>query len=194
MFALLNHFKLYLFNKFNKTTINCNYEWILGRTNKGYSPESARTDNEKTYVYLHQELTNLKSPENLLGIIHNHVWGLNLLLSEKDLNLYLSNNVKYGITTNDNGLLIIKNNNEKKLSNDEINDILDNFNKLDIKLVERFKNDKNVIYDRFNENHKYLLNEYVKDTFDDWVNEYESLFSRYNIKVKFINAKNINTS
>ena len=67
------------------------------------------------------------------------------------------------------------------------------FGKIHLKL-KRFKKDKNIIYDRYNENHKYLLNEYVKDTFDDWVNEYEKLFSGYNIKVKFINAKNINNN
>ena len=41
------------------------------------------------------------------------------------------------------------------------------------------------MYDRNNENHKYLLNEYVKDNFDDWILEYEKLLSNYNIEVKF---------
>lgn len=181
---------LSLFGKFNDTVSNCDYEWILGETDKGFSPESARTDNDKTYVYLHEELQNLKSSETLLVVIHNHVWGLNLLLSDKDLNLYLTNNVKYGVTTNENGILIIKNNNAEKLSEEDITNLLDGLEDVDELIVERFYEDEHIVFDKNNEDHKYLLNEYVKDNFDEWLDEYEKLFSDSDIEVKFIKVKN----
>ena len=114
------------------------------------------------------------------------------LPSEKDLNLYLNHEIKYGIITNEMGVFTIRNNNKKKLSEDDMNDLLDDLADMDDLIIEKFENNKKIIYDSNNDNHKYLLNEYLKSNFEYWVNEYESLLSNYNMKVKFINAKEIN--
>ena len=179
-----------LLEKFNTTVLNCDYEWIIGVTTKGLSPKEARTDWEKKFVYLHQELLNLESSEKILAVIHNHIWGMNLLLSDKDLNLYLNYNVKYGITSNENGMLIMKNTNDKKLSDKDIKNLLKGVNDIDKVIIKKFERDKDIKYYNNNENHEYLLNEYIKDNFDEWIYEYENLFTEYNIYVKYINTKN----
>ena len=183
------HFKLKIFKKFNDTTEDCNYEWIIGRTNKGHSPESARTDNKKTHVYLHQELRNLKAPEKLLVVIHNHIGGMTPLYSDKDLRLYLSNNIKYGVSTNEMGLFVVRNNNKEKLSKSDIDNIIGKMGKIDNSLIKKFEKDKKIKYNRNDDNHKYLLNEYLKDNFDEWEMKYNSFLSEYNMKATFINAK-----
>ena len=134
----------------------------------------------------------MQGDEKLLTVIHNHIWGMSPLPSEKDLNLYLNHEIKYGIITNEMGVFTIRNNNKKKLSEDDMNDLLDDLADMDDLIIEKFENNKKIIYDSNNDNHKYLLNEYLKSNFEYWVNEYESLLSNYNMKVKFINAKEIN--
>lgn len=180
---------LTLCERFNATTFDCNYEWAIGETDKGFSPKKARTDWSRTWVDLHSTLINLKHPEKLLISVHNHIWGMNILPSDKDLNLYCSNEVKYGIITNEMGMFIIRNNNKNKLSKEDMDDLLDKLEDIDDFILEKFESDKNIIFDKNNDNHRYLLNEYVKDNIDFWVNEYGSCLSEYDMKVKFINAK-----
>lgn len=183
---------LALFEKFNETTLNCDYEWIIGETNDGYSPKKARSDWKKTEVKLHYSLRNLESPEKLLVVIHNHIWGMTPLPSEKDLVLYLDNNIKYGITTNEMGLFVIRNNNKNKLSEEDMDNLNENLMNMDKSLVKKFEKDRKMKFDQENDNHKYLLNEYLKDNFEEWKDEYTTIYFSYGMKVKFINAKKYN--
>ena len=183
---------LALFNKFNEEVTDCNYEWIHGITNKGSSPKNARTDNKKTEVFLHESLRNLKAPETLLVVIHNHIWGMTPLYSDKDLRLYLSNNIKYGVTTNEMGLFVVKNNNKKKLTKKEIDVLIDEITEVDAELIKKFNKDNKLSYDSENDNHKYLLNEYLKKNFDYWQHKYNSILLEYNMEVTFINANKYN--
>lgn len=184
---------LELVKKFNDTTLNCDYEWGIGETTKGYSPEKARTDWSKISVKLHDTLKNLTSPEKLLISIHNHIWGMPILPSDKDLKVYNSQEVKYGVITNEMGMLVFRNNNKTKLSKEKMDDLFDKLDDIDVGIVEKFESDKGIIFDKTNDNHRYLLNEYVKENIDFWVDEYASFLSDdFNIEVKFINAKKHN--
>ena len=87
-------------------------------------------------------------------------------------------------------MLIIKNTNDKKLSDEDIKNLLKGLTNIDEIIIEKLERDKEIKYSKKNENHKYLLNEYTKDNFDNCVYEYENLFKEYNIYVKYINAYN----
>ena len=114
------------------------------------------------------------------------------LPSEKDLVLYLDKNIKYGITTNEMGLFVIRNNNKNKLSKDDMDNLNENLMNMDKSLVKKFEKDRKMKFDKENDNHKYLLNEYLKDNFEEWKNEYTTIYSNYGMMVKFINAKKYN--
>ena len=85
-----------------------------------------------------------------------------------------------------------KHNNDERLSDDNITILLDRLEDVDELIVKRFYEDEHIVYDKNNEDHKYRLNEYVKDNFDEWVDEYKKLFFDYDIEVKFIKVKNKN--
>ncbi len=114
------------------------------------------------------------------------------LYSDKDLRLYLSNNIKYGVSTNEMGLFVVRNNNKEKLSKSDIDNIIGKMGKIDNSLIKKFEKDKKIKYNRNDDNHKYLLNEYLKDNFDEWEMKYNSFLSEYNMKATFINAKKHN--
>ena len=63
---------------------------------------------------------------------------------------------------------------------------------IDDELIEKFEKDKSIVYNREDDNHKYLLNEYLKDNFEEWKDKYNSILSEYNMEATFINAKNYN--
>ncbi len=39
---------------------------------------------------------------------------------------------------------------------------------IDDALIEKFEKDNNIVYNREDDNHKYLLNEYLKGNFEEW--------------------------
>ena len=104
------------------------------------------------------------------------------------MRLYLSKNIEYGVTTNEMGIYVVKNNNENKLSKKEIDSLIDKISEIDTALINQFNNDKKLSYDSENNNHKYLLNEYLKDNFDEWKDKYDSILVEYNMEATFINA------
>ena len=183
---------LKVFEKFNGTVSTCDCEWILGATNKGYIPEKAHPNWDKRFVNLHSTLNNLESSEKLLTVVHNHIWGLNLLPSDKDLKLYVNNKVKYGVITNERGMFIIRNNNKTKFSEDEMDRFIGDLANVEDMLVGKWEEKEGMVYDKKDDDHKFMLNEYVNDNFETWFNEYNNYLSKYNIEVKFINAKKYN--
>ncbi len=75
-----------------------------------------------------------------------------------------------------------------------MDDLLDGLSDIEKDILKKFQNDEEITYDKSNDKHRILLNEYVKDNIDFWVDEYSSCLSKYDMKVKFINAEEYNTN
>ena len=115
-----------LLELFNETCHNCEFEWMIGNTNKRFPMKKAYASWERDNVYLPKELDNLGEKEHISILIHNHAWGINILPSDKDIKLIINNNVQYGVITNNSGLVVIKNNNPSlnKLESSKIKGII----------------------------------------------------------------------
>lgn len=172
----------------NETCHNCEFEWMIGNTNKRFPMKKAYTSWERDNVFLPQELDNLGEKEHISILIHNHAWGINILPSDKDIKLIINNNVKYGVITNNSGLVVIKNNNPSlnKMESSKIEEIIISCEK---QLIKDLKTYGNIKFD-YSDNHKRILNEYVKKNQDKYVKLYcESLQENFDIDIIFINVK-----
>ena len=132
-----------LLSTMNKTCYNCEYEYMIGNTNKRFPMEKAYTSWERDNVYLPEELKDLGEKEHISILIHNHAWGMNILPSDKDIKLLINNNVEYGVITNNSGLVVIKNNNPalNKLESSNIDKIIFDCEK---EIIKDLKEDKNI--------------------------------------------------
>ena len=100
-----------LLNKnFRNKVYNTSYEWGAGI---GMDGECQKTYSNwlRNKVFLSEILLDAAKNKGILTIIHSHPFTTSPLASFKDYELFAKNKVKYGIVTNEFGMMIIKNKN-----------------------------------------------------------------------------------
>ncbi len=100
-----------LLNKnFRNKVYNTSYEWGAGI---GMDGECQKTYSNwlRNKVFLSEILLDAAKNKGILTFIHSHPFTTSPLASFKDYELFAKNKVKYGIVTNEFGMMIIKNKN-----------------------------------------------------------------------------------
>ena len=122
---------------------------------------------------------------NIPILIHNHPITISLFPSPEDFETYSKYGVHYGITTNEFGTFIVKNNNID-INMTKYPDIKSVINKIKIGILIDFKTKYGYKFDKNNSTHVKDINQMINDHFDKYFDQYQEALSNYDMEVLFI--------
>lgn len=126
--------------------------------------------------------------KELLVFIHNHGKDLSNFPSYDDLESYALYGVKYGITTNNFGTVIVKNT-EQQLNKENAGNIRDDIIGIKKGMITDFENKFNKTYDKDNSEHNKEISQMVDENRNKYLKQYKDVLKEYGMEITFINEQ-----
>ena len=144
---------------------------------------------QKTYSYWRNDniplsylLLDAANNKGILTFIHSHPFTTSPLASFSDYKLFAKNKVKYGIVTNEFGMMVIKNKHINKNSKNykKIEDVASEIEEdINIDFKQSCK-DKHLEYERWSQNKYYKeFNKYARENHDKYLERYKEELEEY---------------
>ena len=124
----------------------------------------------------------------LLVFIHNHGKDLSNFPSYDDLESYALYGVKYGITTNNFGTIIVKNT-EQQLNKENAAKIKNQIFNIKIGMIAEFEMKFNKKFDKNNLEHNKEISKMVDENRDKYLKQYKDVLNKYGMDITFINEQ-----
>ena len=166
---------------FRNKVYNTSYEWGAGIGMDG--------ECQKTYSYWRNDniplsylLLEAASNKGILTFIHSHPFNTSPLASFSDYKIFAKNKVKYGIVTNEFGMVVIKNKYIHKNSKN-FKKIENTASEIERGIEKDFKQsctDKNIKYKKWSKNKYYKeFNKYARENHDKYLKRYQKELNEY---------------